>query len=109
MYHMSSPLNQPRYSAFLLADEFPAYLSSLTQSATEIDELGLSAMAEVLLWPAGFGLRVYDLNRSVGESVDVVEYLPEGKLREKDAVVQLLFRPGHYDIVYEERPGPFAA
>lgn len=65
----------------------------------EIDQIGLQALTDAVIAPANFALEVLYLDRSIGESVTphpfVADYLNKPTIR-------LLYRPGHYDIIYKD-------
>lgn len=65
----------------------------------EIDELGISLLVEVLLKPAGFILEIAYLDRSAGSKANVHRFPDEGP--SNSPVMHLLYRPGHYDILYK--------
>lgn len=72
----------------------------------EIDELGISLLVEVLLKPAGFILEIAYLDRSAGIKANVHRFPDENA--SNSLVMHLLYRPGHYDILYKSpsRPPP---
>ncbi|KAF9770866.1 hypothetical protein IL306_011520 [Fusarium sp. DS 682] len=70
----------------------------------EIEHLGMSALAEVLLRPANFVLEIAYLDRSAGTQVN--QYRVPEELNGQDAntlgpIIYLLYRPDHYDILYK--------
>ncbi|KAG9508189.1 hypothetical protein J7337_001752 [Fusarium musae] len=70
----------------------------------EIEHLGMSALAEVLLRPANFVLEIAYLDRSAGTQVN--QYRVPDELNTQDAstlgpIIYLLYRPDHYDILYK--------
>ena len=70
----------------------------------EIDELGISLLVEVLLKPIGFVLEIAYLDRSAGTKANVHRF-PDQALG-NSPVMHLLYRPGHYDILYKTPPQP---
>lgn len=84
--------SRPLFEPFIDAP-FQSYLDDLTRANTEIDEVGVRALFDVILKEPGMGLEVINLHRGVGEEVDVVSHMPEGALVHEEAIVRLLFRP----------------
>ncbi|QIW99209.1 hypothetical protein AMS68_004727 [Peltaster fructicola] len=74
----------------------------------EIDHVGLSALNDVLLAPAGIGLEVLYLDLTPGPEVNLHNFTRSDQLGYTDTCVRLLYRPGHYDILYkiEDIPAP---
>lgn len=68
----------------------------------EIEELGIVLLVEVLLKPVGFILEIAYLDRSAGTEVNTHRF-PETN-NSIGPFMHLLYRPGHYDILY--KPGP---
>jgi ubiquitin thioesterase protein OTUB1 len=70
----------------------------------EIEEIGVSALVQILLKPAGFVLEVAMLDRSLGSEVNHYRW-PEEANGQNEAdlgpIIYLLYRPGHYDILYK--------
>ncbi|UZP32396.1 hypothetical protein NXS19_000212 [Fusarium pseudograminearum] len=70
----------------------------------EIDEISLSALVQILLKPVGFVLEVAMLDRSLGSEVNHFRWPQEANgQNEADLgpIIYLLYRPGHYDILYK--------
>ncbi|KAK5069582.1 hypothetical protein LTS08_007621 [Lithohypha guttulata] len=65
----------------------------------EIDELGLKVLTDAVILPAGFGLEVLYLDRSMGDQVTPHSFTPDTN---RVPTIRLLYRPGHYDIIYKE-------
>ncbi|KAI1068080.1 hypothetical protein LB507_004313 [Fusarium sp. FIESC RH6] len=63
----------------------------------DIEELGLIALAEILLQPANFVLEVVMLDRSPGAQANTYRWPQE----DIGPMINLLYRPGHYDILYK--------
>ncbi|KYK57999.1 Peptidase C65, otubain [Drechmeria coniospora] len=61
----------------------------------EIEHLGIVALANILLKPAGIALEIAYLDRSPGGRVNNHRFADEG-----EQVIYLLYRPDHYDILY---------
>ncbi|KAL7268562.1 hypothetical protein RUND412_008812 [Rhizina undulata] len=73
--------------------------------AIEIDHVGLMALIDVLVLPAQFAVEVFYLDRSDGDEVNVHRFHKlEGEMitPHDAAVLRLLYRPGHYDIIYKK-------
>lgn len=75
----------------------------------EIDELGLTALYNILLEPLGIGLEVYNLHDNPGATVDLArEHPPKPSLLGgvytplNPPIICLLFRPTHYDLIYKQ-------
>jgi len=93
MYHILH--SRPLFEPFIPAP-FQSYLDDLTRANTEIDEVGVRALFDVVLREAGMGLEVINLHRGVGDQADVVAHMPStpgAGLVHEEAVVRLLFRP----------------
>lgn len=65
----------------------------------EIEELGIVLLVEILLKPVGFTLEIAYLDRSAGTEVNTHRF-PESSTS-IGPVIHLLYRPGHYDILYK--------
>lgn len=70
----------------------------------EIDELGISLLVEILLKPAGFILEIVYLDRSAGTKANVHRFPDDDS--GNNLTMHLLYRPGHYDILYKAPPRP---
>ncbi|KAF8536566.1 peptidase C65 Otubain-domain-containing protein [Trichophaea hybrida] len=86
--------------------------SSIMPHGVEIDHVGLMALIDCLILPAGMAVEIIYLDRSAGDEVNVHRFEKlegEGVLTPPDApVLRLLYRPGHYDIVYKVEDLPVA-
>ncbi|KAF2867845.1 peptidase C65 Otubain-domain-containing protein [Massariosphaeria phaeospora] len=78
----------------------------------EIDNVAVVALAESVVKPAGIGLEIMYLDRSPGEEINNT-YRAEptdhtGLPLSHPPMMRLLYRPGHYDILYkaEDFPAP---
>lgn len=73
----------------------------------EIEHLGIVALTSVLLVPNNFVLEIAYLDRSPGSQVTTYR-VPEEANNQDDAslgpVINLLYRPDHYDILYRVMP-----
>lgn len=72
----------------------------------EIDQLGIIALANVLLKPVELCLEIAYLDRSPGPHPNIYRFPEEDSASAApENVIYLLFRPDHYDILYRE-PSP---
>jgi ubiquitin thioesterase protein OTUB1 len=90
------------------------YLNTQIQATKgEIDHLALTALGDWLCKPIGFGIEVLYLDRSSSlNPSDIDKYFfgyidNEALIPEGTPTLSLLYRPGHYDILY--RPQAVAA
>ncbi|OCK83800.1 cysteine proteinase [Lepidopterella palustris CBS 459.81] len=94
------------FAPFLdLGQDIRQYCSTqIEPSVCEIDHVGMSALAEVLVKQAGFALEVLYLDRSAGEEINTYRFDPvsnDGLPLHNPPTLRLLYRPGHYDILYK--------
>ena len=89
--------------------EVDNYSKNTTEPAkTEIEHLGMTVLIDVLLKPVGIAVEIVYLDQSKG--TDVNSHIIQAKdesgtpIYAGAPVVHLLYRPGHYDILYKERP-----
>jgi len=77
----------------------------------EIDNVAIVALSEAVITPAGIGFEIMYLDRSQGEEVNVTPFSQPtdhtGMPLPNPPVIRLLYRPGHYDILY--KAGDFPA
>lgn len=79
------------------------YCSSMIEPPErEIEELGIVLLVEALLKPVGFILEIAYLDRSAGTEVNTHRF-PESN-NSLGPFIHLLYRPGHYDILYKPIP-----
>ncbi|SMY29965.1 unnamed protein product [Zymoseptoria tritici ST99CH_1A5] len=99
---------EDEYAPWLIGNTVTQYCDSqVLPTYAEIDNIGLSALKDVLLSPADISLEVMYLDRSEGSEVTMHRFDPaNGAL--PIGSVRLLYRPGHYDILYkpEDLPPP---
>ncbi|KAL3420468.1 ubiquitin thiolesterase [Phlyctema vagabunda] len=99
--------NADTYSGFIQdVNGVQGYGNVLQSVNQEIDHLGMTLLIDVLLKPIGFAVEIVYLDRSEGteanthvmQEVDTngVPVNPDGPR------IYLLYRPGHYDILYKE-------
>lgn len=65
----------------------------------EIDHLGMALLIDVLLKPTGFAVEIVYLDRSEGTQVNSHMFQAEDA---NGPIIYLLYRPGHYDILYKD-------
>ncbi|KAJ5623116.1 hypothetical protein N7490_011721 [Penicillium lividum] len=91
-------INPHRYQAFLSPLPLDSYCASRIDTVrTEIDEVGLQALVDGVIEGAGFGVEILYLDRSEGDAVTPHQLSPN---RPSEATIRLLYRPGHYDLLY---------
>ncbi|KAJ5692386.1 Ovarian tumor otubain [Penicillium macrosclerotiorum] len=90
-------LNPQRYQAFLSLPLIKYCETRVETVRTEIDEVGLQALVDGVIDAAGFGVEILYLDRSEGEAVTPHQLSPN---RPSGATIRLLYRPGHYDLLY---------
>ncbi|OQD69603.1 hypothetical protein PENPOL_c002G08477 [Penicillium polonicum] len=90
-------LNPNRYQAFLPMPLDQYCSSRIDPVKTEIDEVGLQALIDGVIEGSGFGVEILYLDRSEG---DVVTPHQLSSNSPNGATIRLLYRPGHYDILY---------
>lgn len=90
-------LNPNRYQAFLPMPLDQYCSSRIDPVKTEIDEVGLQALIDGVIEGSGFGVEILYLDRSEG---DVVTPHQLSSNSSNGATIRLLYRPGHYDILY---------
>lgn len=94
--------NRDQYAAWC-ENGVDAYCTSIIEPPErEIEELGVALLVEVLVKPVGFTLEIAYLDRSAGTEVNTHTF-PEPNTS-VGTFMHLLYRPGHYDILY--KPGP---
>ncbi|KFY38445.1 hypothetical protein V494_04361 [Pseudogymnoascus sp. VKM F-4513 (FW-928)] len=74
---------------------------------TEIEHLGMTLLIDVLMKPVGIAVEIVYLDRSEGTDVNshIIQAEDESgtPIHAGAPIVHLLYRPGHYDILYKER------
>ena len=75
-------------------------------SNQEIDHLGMILLIDVLLKPIGFAVEIVYLDRSEGSQVNThlmqAEDVNGVPTNPSGPILYLLYRPGHYDILYKD-------
>ncbi|KAL4906860.1 peptidase C65 Otubain-domain-containing protein [Aspergillus multicolor] len=96
-------LNPHRYSAFLPLDiPIERYCSTqIDPVKTEIDGIGLQALVDGVIEGSGLMVEILYLDRSEG---DVVTPHVLTQTRAGLGAIRLLYRPGHYDLLYRVDP-----
>jgi len=75
-------------------------------TSSEIDNVSLSALKDVFLSPAGIALEVHYLDRTEGSEVNMHRFDPVNPGGYTIGTIRLLYRPGHYDILYKAEDLP---
>ncbi|KAE8321511.1 peptidase C65 Otubain-domain-containing protein [Aspergillus sergii] len=94
-------LNPHRYQAFLSLPVDQYCATRIETVKTEIDEVGLQALVDGVIEPAGFAVEILYLDRSEGDAVTPHMLTPA---RPSVVTIRLLYRPGHYDLLYQAEP-----
>lgn len=72
--------------------------------SSEIDALGLTVLIDALMKPANFAVEIVVLERSPGSDVNTHHYnldVNGNQMSENVPTAYLLYRPGHYDMLYK--------
>ncbi|KAF3768548.1 cysteine proteinase, partial [Cryphonectria parasitica EP155] len=94
--------NREQYDAWCETGIEGYCMSMLEPPDREIEELGIVLLVEVLLRPIGFVLQIAYLDRSAGTEVNTHRFPESGD--DGGPFIHLLYRPGHYDILYKRDP-----
>ncbi|EME86592.1 uncharacterized protein MYCFIDRAFT_162177 [Pseudocercospora fijiensis CIRAD86] len=97
------------YAPWLLGQTVEQYCKDqILPVAAEIEHVGLSALKDAFLAPAAISLEVLYLDRSEGDQVTMHRFDPVTNGGYTLGTVRLLYRPGHYDLLYkpEDLPAP---
>lgn len=89
-------LREEDYQPFLEISVDEYRIARIDPTNQEIDQIGLQVLTNAVINPAGFGLEVLYLDRSMGEEVTPHEFAQGAPC------IRLLYRPGHYDIIYRD-------
>ncbi|KAM6507996.1 hypothetical protein FSOLCH5_013196 [Fusarium solani] len=105
--------NAATYEAFVNDGiGIPAYCAQFVEIPDhEIEHLGIIALVNTLLKPAGQVLEIAYLDRSPGTQVNRYRFPDEANGQDPATlgpIIYLLFRPNHYDILYRDPPVPVA-
>ncbi|KAL1963799.1 hypothetical protein VTN77DRAFT_7865 [Rasamsonia byssochlamydoides] len=90
-------LNPHRYQAFLSIPLDQYCATRIETVKSEIDEVGLQALVDGVIEGSGFAVEILYLDRSQGDVVTPHLLSPN---RPSVATIRLLYRPGHYDLLY---------
>lgn len=94
-------LNPHRYQCFL-SMPLDQYCATRVETVkTEIDEVGLQALVDGIIEGSGLAVEILYLDRSQGDAVTPHLLSPN---RPSPATIRLLYRPGHYDLLYRAEP-----
>ncbi|RAK96531.1 OTU family ubiquitin thioesterase [Aspergillus ibericus CBS 121593] len=94
-------LNPHRYQAFLSMPIEQYCAARIDTVRTEIDEVGLQALVDGVIEDSGFAVEIMYLDRSEGEAVTPHVLTPARPIA---GTICLLYRPGHYDLLYPAEP-----
>ncbi|KAL1301446.1 hypothetical protein AAFC00_005698 [Neodothiora populina] len=87
------------YAPFILPQTVDGYVeAAIMPHGTEIDHPGINAITDILLKPAGIALDVIYLDLSHGDEATTHQFAAG---TDASATINLLYRPGHYDILYK--------
>ncbi|KAL5333055.1 peptidase C65 Otubain-domain-containing protein [Aspergillus crustosus] len=94
-------LNHQRYQAFLSMPLDQYCSTQIDPVKTEIDEIGLQALVDGVIEGSGLIVQILYLDRSEGDAVT-----PHVLTSARPAIgaIRLLYRPGHYDLLYQVEP-----
>ncbi|KAK6223504.1 ubiquitin thiolesterase [Colletotrichum tabaci] len=102
--------NPESYEPFIPAETgIAGYCGELERPNREIEHLGITLLAQVLLKPVNFVLEIAYLDRSPGSQVNIYRFPDEANGQDPanlGPIIYLLYRPDHYDILYKSPPGP---
>ncbi|KAL6713587.1 hypothetical protein ACLMJK_009052 [Lecanora helva] len=93
------------YAGFLTGVDVNTYCHQNIEPFTvELDHLGLQCLATAVINEAGIAIEVLYLDRSEGEEVNSIHFPVldgQGKVVQGAPTIRLLYRPGHYDLLYK--------
>lgn len=97
--------NAESYAGFLPDMDVHTYCArNIEPFSIELDHVGLQALATAIINEAGMAIEVLYLDRSAGEEV-TPHRLPvldaDGNEKKGGPTIRLLYRPGHYDLLYK--------
>lgn len=103
--------NAGLYVPFMLNETIDQYCSTkIDPYAVEIEHLGIQALFDAVIKPAGIAMEVLYLDRSAGEEVNTISWSVDDHSGHYLSIptIRLLYRPGHYDLLYkiEDLPEP---
>ncbi|KAL2831186.1 peptidase C65 Otubain-domain-containing protein [Aspergillus cavernicola] len=94
-------LNPHRYQAFLSMPLDQYCATRIETVKTEIDEVGLQGLVDGVIEGSGLMVEILYLDRSEGDAV-TSHVLTQ--TRPGIGSIRLLYRPGHYDLLYQVEP-----
>ncbi|KAF3915716.1 hypothetical protein AA313_de0200799 [Arthrobotrys entomopaga] len=100
-------LHPDPYEAFIETTIEEYRMSQIEPYGVEIDHIGVKALIDVLFLPAGLVVEISYLDRSDSDEVNVHKFEDEsegGKKKVGDdegRTLRMLYRPGHYDLIYK--------
>ncbi|KAL2801794.1 peptidase C65 Otubain-domain-containing protein [Aspergillus granulosus] len=94
-------LNPHRYQAFLSMPLDQYCATRIETVKTEIDEVGLQGLVDGVIEASGLTVEILYLDRSEGDAVTSHVLSPP---RAGLGAIRLLYRPGHYDLLYQVEP-----
>ncbi|KAL2868441.1 OTU family ubiquitin thioesterase [Aspergillus lucknowensis] len=94
-------LNPHRYQAFLSMPLDQYCATRIETVKTEIDEVGLQGLVDGVIDGSGIAVEILYLDRSEG---DAVTSHVLSQTRPGIGAIRLLYRPGHYDLLYQVEP-----
>ncbi|KAI9791331.1 MAG: hypothetical protein M1833_001556 [Piccolia ochrophora] len=94
------------YQPFILDGTVDQYCATQIEPyLVEIEHIGMNALIDALVKPAGLAVEILYLDRSAGDEVNSHRFealASDGAAVYSDApTMRLLYRPGHYDILYK--------
>lgn len=90
-------LHADHYEPFLEMPVDEYRVKRIDPHLQEIDQIGLQILCDAVINPAGFALEVLYLDRSSGDEVTPHSFSQQ---TQGLPMITLLYRPGHYDIIY---------
>ncbi|KAI1496634.1 peptidase C65 Otubain-domain-containing protein [Biscogniauxia marginata] len=97
--------NFPQYAPWIAGDVENYIQDTIMPVDREIDHICLVLLSDVLLKPANMVLEIAYLDRSQGSEVNVHRMPDEANGQDPSTlgpIIYLLYRPGHYDILYRD-------
>ncbi|KAG9247152.1 peptidase C65 Otubain-domain-containing protein [Calycina marina] len=75
----------------------------------EIDHMGMTLLIDIFIKPVGLSVEIVYLDRSEGTEVNTHIYRPidQSGVSQIGPMIYILYRPGHYDLLYKERSSYF--
>lgn len=89
----------PFLEGFSSADDFCK--SVIEPVSAEIEHIGITCLCETLMQPLGFAVEIIYLDRSPNE-LNTFVFRDENEPEKETVRSYLLYRPGHYDILYKD-------